>query len=198
MKNLKLEKIWDPVTRVWHWVLALAIVVNWSFGTWMTFDNIEWHFYVGYTVLGLVAFRILWGLVGPRPIRLSALFHTPAATWRYFKRLPRRVPSGTPGHNPIGSLSIIAMLIVIAGQAVSGLFLESEDFFEYAPLNSYVSSETAKIMRWWHGNLADALLVLVVLHVAAVLFYLVWKRENLIKPMFSGWKWVKRDEDDQR
>lgn len=193
MNKLQREKIWDPVTRMWHWVLALAIVVNWSFGTFMSFDTVEWHFYTGYLILGLLAFRLLWGFVGPRPVRFRTfLNNTPASTWQYFKTLTRREPSGTPGHNPLGSLAVLAMLTVIAGQGFSGLFIEADDFFEYGPLNGYVSEATVKFMSGWHHTLADVILVLVILHVVVILFYLFWKRENLIKPMINGWKWVRR------
>jgi len=179
------------VTRLWHWVLAIVIVLNWTFGTFMSFDNIEWHFYLGYTAIGLVVFRLLWGLIGPAPIRLSALVPTPSATLRYMQSMGSRHPSGTRGHNPLGSLSVIAMLIVIGVQAFTGLFLESEDFFEYGPLNDVASESTVKTMSAIHHILSDIIVILVALHIAAILFYLIWKKENLIKPMLTGWKWVK-------
>ena len=192
MQGYQREKIWDPVTRLWHWVLALAIGVGWSFGKFMDFDTIEWHFYLGYLVIGLMVFRLLWGFIGPAPVRFKTILPTPSATLKYLKTLGRREPSGSPGHNPLGSLSVIAMLLVITAQPLTGLFIESEDFFESAPLNTYVSEAVANRLNWWHHTLSDIVLVLVVLHVAAILFYLVWKRENLIKPMINGWKWVRR------
>ena len=191
MQGLQLEKIWDPVTRLWHWVLVLAISLGWSFGKFMTFDNIQWHFYIGYLVLGLMLFRFLWGFVGPAPIRYSAIIPTPAATLNYLRHIGRRTPSGSRGHNPVGSLSVIAMLIAIATQAITGLFIASDEFFEYGPLAGYVSEAMVSRLTWWHHFNADLILVLVVLHVSAILFYLVWKKENLVKPMITGWKWVK-------
>lgn len=193
MQGFQREKIWDPVTRVWHWVLVLAMVVGWSFGKFMSFDTIEWHFYLGYLVIGLMAFRVLWGFVGPSPVRFATILPTLSSTLRYLKTLGSRKPSGSPGHNPLGSLAVIAMLVVITVQAIAGLFLESEDFFEYGPLNEYVSEATADSLNWWHDIMADGILILVGLHVAAILFYWLWKKENLVKPMLSGWKWVKRD-----
>lgn len=180
------------MTRLWHWVLALAIVLNWTFGTFMSFDTVVWHFYTGYLILGLIAFRILWGFIGPTPVRFAALLPTPASLLQYLNTIRQREPSGTPGHNPLGSLSIIAMLLVITTQGFTGLFIETEDFFEYGPLNGYVSEETVKFMSGWHHFLSDMILILVLLHVAAIIFYLLWKRENLIQPMISGWKWVRR------
>lgn len=193
MQGYSREKIWDPVTRLWHWALALAVVLNWSFGKFMSFDTVRWHFYGGYLILGLILFRILWGFIGPPPVRFRALLPGPRATLAYLRRLGRREPSGSAGHNPLGSLSVIAMIIVIGAQAFCGLFIESEDFFEYGPLAGYVSAATVSRLTGWHHFLADAILALVLLHVAAILYYWVWKRENLVKPMISGWKWVKND-----
>jgi cytochrome b len=193
LKELQREKIWDPVTRLWHWVLAFAVALNWTFGTYMSFDTVKWHFYTGYLILGLMAFRILWGFIGPAPIRFAAFIPTPASLLQYLKTVHRREPSGTPGHNPLGALSVIAMLVVITAQGCTGLFIETDDFFEYGPLNGYVSEKTADFMSGWHHYLSDVILILVILHVAAIVFYLLWKRENLIKPMISGWKWVRRN-----
>jgi cytochrome b len=192
------EKIWDPVTRLWHWALVLSVGVGWSFGRFMSFDTIQWHFYLGYFTLGLMVFRCLWGVVGPRPVRFAALLPTPRNLLAYLRHVGRRGPSGTPGHNPMGSLSVILMLLAISAQAFTGLFIESDDFFEYGPLAGYVSEATVSRMTWWHHLNADFILALVVLHVSAILFYLIWKNENLIKPMITGWKWVKRDSDQQR
>lgn len=192
MEGYHLEKIWDPVTRLWHWVLVLAVSVGWVFGKYMSFDTVQWHFYIGYLILALMLFRYLWGFAGPTPVRYRAIIPTPTEVFIYLRHMGRREPSGSPGHNPVGSLSVIAMLIVITAQAVTGLFIESDDFFEYGPLAGYVSESVVNRLTWWHHFNADVILVLVVLHVGAILFYLLWKRENLIKPMISGWKWVKR------
>ena len=192
MEGFHLEKIWDPVTRLWHWILVLAVSLGWSFGKFMSFDTIQWHFYIGYLILGLMVFRYLWGFAGPTPVRFRAIIPTPTALLTYLRHMGRREPSGSPGHNPVGSLSVIAMLVVIGAQALSGLFIESDDFFEYGPLAGYVSEAMVNRLTWWHHFNADVILVLVILHVSAILFYLVWKKENLIKPMITGWKWVKR------
>lgn len=158
----------------------------------MSFDTIQWHFYIGYSILGLLIFRYLWGFVGPQPIRYRALFPGIKETFRYLKSIRQRKPSGTPGHNPVGSLSVIAMVLILTAQATSGLFVESDDFFEYGPMVEYVSEATVYQMTWWHRFIADIILILVITHVAAILFYLLWKKENLIKPMINGWKWVKK------
>jgi cytochrome b len=192
------QKIWDPVTRAWHWVLVLSVTVGWSFGKFMSFETIQWHFYLGYLTLGLMVFRWLWGLLGPAPIRLGTLLPRPSELIRYLRHVGQRRPSGAAGHNPLGALSVLTMLVVITAQAVSGLFIESDDFFEYGPLAGYVSETTVSRLTWWHHTLADVVLVLVVLHVAAILFYLLWKRENLIAPMINGWKSVRRSRNENR
>ena len=189
---LRREKIWDPVTRLWHWVFALAVAGNWLLGRFMTFDTIRWHFYGGFFILALLAFRLAWGFVGPAPVRFASFLPTPSGIWRQLRTFFRREPSGAPGHNALGALSVYAMLLVVLGQALSGLFIESDDFFEAAPLHGAVSRGFARAMSAWHHTLPALILILVLLHVAVIFFYLLWKRENLIAAMISGWKWVKR------
>ncbi len=196
MAPLKLQKIWDPVTRLWHWILATLVISNWVIGEFMSFDNIRWHFYLGYTILGLLVFRIIWGFIGPQPVRWSSLLPIPKKIIKYLKDAPKRTPSGTPGHNPVGALSVLALLLILISQATSGLFIESDDFFESAPLVGYVSSSVVNSMTWWHHWLSDILLILVVLHLLAILFYRLWKKENLVKPMITGWKWVRVDKSE--
>jgi cytochrome b len=194
--ELRREKIWDPVTRLWHWVLALVVTTGWCLGKFMTFSTIEWHFYCGYTVLGLIAFRLLWGLVGPQPVRLRTLLPGPRAVLAYVRHLPRRQPSGTPGHNPLGALSVLAMLLLLGAQASSGLFVESDNFFESGPLADQVSEALRDRMSWWHGLLSKGVLGIVAVHVSAIVFYFLWKKENLVGPMLNGWKWVKVSSKD--
>jgi len=179
------------VTRVWHWVLALAVTINWGLGEFMDFDTITWHFYLGYLILGLIGFRIIWGLFGPAPIRFINLLSTPKVIWDYVKTIPKRSPSGTPGHNPLGSLWIFAILLLLTAQATSGLFIESEDFWENGPLFDYVSQDTSDMLYNWHYDLSNIILGMVILHVCVILFYLIWKKENLIKPMINGRKWIR-------
>jgi len=191
LRGYKREKIWDPVIRLWHWVLVIVVVAGWSFGEFMSFSNIEWHFYCGYTVLGLMAFRIFWGFVGPAPVRFGALFPSPVRIFDYAKRLGSREPSGTRGHNPLGALAVLAFIVLLSAQAASGLFIESDDFFESGPLAQFVAESVSDRLTWWHKLIAKLILILVCLHVAAIFYYLLWKKENLVKPMLSGWKWVK-------
>lgn len=180
------------MTRLWHWVLALAVTLCWAFGEFMSFTLIQWHFYLGYLIIGLIVFRLAYGLVGPDPIRLKQLFPKPRELFSYLGRLFKRVPSGTAGHNPLGALSVLLMLVALLVQTGSGLFLESDDFFEAAPLSSLVPSWVVGRLTEVHEISAKVILVLVAVHVSAIVFYRIWKRENLILPMITGWKWVKK------
>jgi cytochrome b len=191
LKGFKREKIWDPVTRLWHWLLVPSICVAWWLGEFMAFDNVEWHFYAGYVVLALMLFRLIWGFAGPVPVRFRSFIYTPKQTLQCLKTMASRNPSGYPGHNPIGSLLLLILLSSMTFQAISGLFIESADFFESAPLAGYISETTMKQLNSWHHLNAKLLLLLVGLHLCAIFYYLLWKKENLIQPMISGWKWVK-------
>lgn len=193
MNELKKKIVWDPVTRVWHWVLVFTVVVGWGLGEFMDFDTVTWHFYTGYLILGLMVFRVVWGLIGPAPIRFINLLPTPSAFSEYIRTIPERSPSGTPGHNPLGSLWILAILVLLTAQGTTGLFIEEEDLYENGPLFDYVSIETSDMLNGWHYYLSNIILGMVILHVSVILFYLFWKKENLIKPMINGWKWVKNN-----
>ncbi len=199
MARLEQQKVWDPLIRLWHWLLAATVITNWIFGEFMSFETVRWHFYLGYAVLGLLAFRLLWGFVGPDAVRWHHFFPTPRALWHYMRKLARREPSGLAGHNPLGALAALGLLLVLLGQAGTGLFIESDDFFESGPLVGYVSQAVINRLTWWHHFLSEVLLALVVLHLSAIGFYQIWKRENLVKPMITGWKWVKcrTPEDDE-
>lgn len=198
MAEYRREKIWDPVTRLWHWILVLAVSLAWGFGEFMRFSTIEWHFYCGYTVLGLMAFRLIWGFCGPQAIRFRALIPTPRSLFSYLRSMGARAPSGTPGHNPVGSLWIIGIIILLTAQASCGLFLVSDDFFESAPLAHMVSDAVSNRLTWWHKLIAKMLLAMVCLHLAAITFYYFWKKENLVIAMITGWKSVKKTTEAQR
>ena len=178
--------------KVGYCTSVISVGLGWIFGRYMDFDTIQWHFYLGYATGILLLIRCLRGVVGPAPIRFSSLFGSISHGTQYLGGLLRRMPSGTPGHNPLGSLSVIAMILLLATQAISGMFIESDDFFESGPLAAYASEAFIRRMTWIHRTLADWILIIVVLHVSAILFYLLWKKENLIKPMITGWKWVKK------
>ena len=185
-------RVWDIPTRVFHWALVATVTAGWLIGENMTFTNIEWHFYLGYATGGLVVFRLFWGLVGPKPAKLSALVPSPKSAINYLKNITKRTPSGVHGHNPLGALSILALLGSLAVMVTTGLFSESEDLFAKAPLAHLVDKSMIQTANAVHEIFAKVLLALVGLHVAALLYYLLWKRENLIRAMVTGMKLVRR------
>ena len=191
MKGYRREAIWDPVTRLWHWALAASVIAGWSLGEFRTFSVMQWHIYLGYLTGCLLLFRYAWGFLGPEPIRHRTLFASLRGLPGYARQFGGRRPSGTPGHNPLGALSVIAMVLALTAQVLTGLFSEDDGLFFSGPLASEVSSDTVLLMTGYHNLFAKAVLVLVGLHVAAILFYLVWKRENLVLPMLNGRKWVR-------
>jgi cytochrome b len=163
----------------------------------MSFDTVVWHFYLGYAILGMLGFRLVWGFVGPTPVRWRNLIPRMSDLVAYINKLGERRPSGSPGHNPLGSLSVLTLLLLLAAQAGTGLFIESEDFFEVGPLYSLVSESVVDRLTWWHHFMSKVLLAVVMLHLAAIFYYRFWKGEDLITPMITGWKWVKNTTDNE-
>ena len=188
----QLEKVWDPVVRLTHWAMVVTVISGYLIGENMSFSNINWHFWLGYGTGAVVLIRLLWGLVGPRPARLASLFYAPVKILGYLSSAGARKPSYWPGHNPLGALSALALWAVLAGMVVTGLMSESEDFFATGPLGAYIDSDLRLTMTAWHDRLHAFVLPLVGLHLAAILFYAVWKKENLVRPMVTGWKLVRR------
>jgi cytochrome b len=174
-------RVWDLPTRLFHWLLAacvIGLVVTGKQGA------MDWHARLGYAVLTLLAFRLVWGILGGRWSRFSSFVYSPGSVLAYLRRQAH--PDHLIGHNPLGALSVFAMLLVLAAQVATGLIGDDEIAFT-GPLNRFVASSTGLAATWYHKAIGQWLLIgLVVLHVAAVLFYLWKKRENLVRPMLVG------------
>ena len=183
-------RVWDPALRLFHWALVVAVATAWGLGEFGP-AIMTWHVWAGYAVCGLVLFRVLWGVAGPRTARFAAFLAGPRAVARYAATLPLREPSRWPGHSPLGGWAVVAMLLLLAAQAGTGLVSDPEDYINVGPLAHLVSPETSRAANGWHAWLSRALLALVALHVAVVLFYRLWKREDLIGPMIHGRKRVR-------
>lgn len=176
-------RVWDLPTRLFHWALVAALLGLFATaylpGSW-----IVWHSRLGYTVLALVLFRIVWGFTGGRWSRFAAFIYAPRSVLAYLRG--RAHPDHLVGHNPLGAASVFAMLGVLLAQAGSGLVTDDEIAFT-GPLNRFVSSANGLTATWYHKDVGQWLLVgLVVLHIGAVLYYLVFKKDNLVKPMIAG------------
>lgn len=173
--------IWDLPTRLFHWLLVLSIVAlvvtGKAGGSWM-----EWHGRLGLLVLGLLVFRLLWGVMGSTYARFAGFFPTPAKVAAYL-----RGQWHAPGHNPLGACSVLALLAVPLFQALTGL-VANDDIAFVGPLYDLVGRDLSNLATRWHLLAVNVLLALVALHVAAILFYAHIKKDNLVKPMVLGWK----------
>ena len=182
VRQLPQVRIWDLPTRVFHWVLALSVVgliITGNVGG----NAMVWHFRIGLGVLALLLFRLVWGLVGGRWSRFSAFIYSPRSIIQYFKGNGK--PEHSVGHTPTGAGSVFALLIVLLAQVGSGL-ISDDEIASAGPLVRFVSGATSNIATNYHTNIGKwIILALVLLHVAAILFYL-WRKQNLIKPMLSG------------
>ncbi|TWI34545.1 cytochrome b/b6 domain-containing protein [Paracoccus sulfuroxidans] len=185
-------RLWDPLLRGFHWLLAFFVILAWCLGQFGP-SKMTLHFWCGYVVAGLLIFRLVWGFVGPAPARFSHFLRGPGEIGGYLRGMFLREPSYWPGHNPLGALSVIAMLAVLATQITTGLISDPDDYINVGPLASYVSSATRSKAVGWHELGANLILLLVLLHLAVILFYRFWKREDLIKPMLNGKKLVRKD-----
>ena len=180
-------RLWDPLLRLFHWALALAVALAWTLGKFGP-DVMTLHFIVGYGVTGLLAFRLVWAIVGPRTARFSSFVYRPAAILHYLRGMATRRPSGWRGHNPLGGLYVVVLLAALTVQVLTGLIADPEDYINAGPLAGLVPLSVSRMALSWHDTIATVLLGLVVLHLAAIGFYRVWKREDLIRPMITGWK----------
>jgi cytochrome b len=182
----KRQRVWDLPVRVFHWALVILVVsqiVTVSIGG----NAMEYHVLGGYAILTLAAFRIVWGFIGTRTARFMGFVRGPRAVLQYARSLTHDDPEHHPGHNPLGGWSVMAMLASLLVQAVSGLFADDE-IMTTGPLWKYVSDDTASLFNIIHEANALVLLTLICIHLAAILFYLMVKKQNLILPMFSGSK----------
>lgn len=180
-----LVRIWDLPTRLFHWLLALCVI---GLVTTAQLGHMEWHFRFGYGVLTLLIFRLFWGLVGGHWSRFSAFLYSPASLWRYLRG--HAEPSHALGHSPTGALSVFALLFFLLAQVGTGLFSDDE-IAASGPLARLVSGEIVSLASWYHGKVGKlVLIVLVITHILAILYYLWRKRQNLVRPMIWGDKEV--------
>jgi cytochrome b len=178
-------RVWDLPTRLFHWLLAAAVigaVVTAKIGG----NAMVWHFRLGLLVMGLLLFRTVWGLVGGHWSRFASFLYAPATVLRYLRGQSRPGERLDVGHNPLGALSVFALLGVLALQVGTGLVADDE-IANVGPLNRFVSSETGLSATSWHQSFGQWVIIgLALLHVAAIVYYAVARRQNLVHPMLSG------------
>ena len=177
--------IWDLPVRIVHWLLTVLI-----FGAWYTVTvsgDMQRHMLIGQAILCLLVFRVIWGFAGTRYARFSSFVFGPRTIIEYAKSILSRSGGGYAGHNPLGFLAVFAMLLLIGIQVTTGLFATDGDFYE-GPLNHLVSGRTGREITDIHYLNFDVLAIMIAIHIVAIFFYLLYKRENLIWPMFTGTK----------
>jgi cytochrome b len=175
-------RVWDLPTRVFHWALALCIVGLLITGN-VGGNAMVWHFRIGLTVLALLLFRLVWGLVGGRWSRFAAFIYSPGSIINYLKGNGK--PEHSVGHTPTGAGSVFALLAILLAQVASGL-VSDDEISNAGPLTRFVSTATVNLATNYHKNIGKwIILALVALHIAVIVFYL-WRKQNLIKPMLQG------------
>jgi cytochrome b len=168
--------VWDLPLRLWHWALAASVLIAWFTPT--VYDGL--HRIVGYGVIGLLAFRLIWGFLGSRYSRFRMVGVRLRAAPFYLWNLRRGITGRYIGLNPAGTLMLVALLVSLAVSSITGALSVTVTFFGV----------------WWiedtHAYASDAVIVLVVLHVVGVVLMSVLQRENLIRAMFTGRKRIRR------
>ncbi|MEO8062421.1 MAG: cytochrome b/b6 domain-containing protein [Pseudomonadota bacterium] len=172
-------RVWDVPTRLVHWLIVLLVAASWWSGET---GRMEYHRYSGYLLLGLVAFRLYWGLFGASTARFRQFVRGPRVILSYL----RGRWETSPGHNPLGALSAVVLLVLLCAQIVLGLFAVDVDGIESGPLSAHVSFAVGRACAKLHHQVFDVLLLVIGVHIAAVLFYVLVKKQNLIAAMFHG------------
>jgi cytochrome b len=193
-------KVWDAPVRLFHWALVAFIALSFVTGEFGGFDftmpvtgkmvgNLDIHMWSGLAILALVLFRIVWGFVGSDTAKFSDFVRGPGAIFTYVGGIFRKSGKFIAGHNPAGGLVVIVILVLLLMQAVTGLFAKEDDFFgNTGPLYSLVSEETAAILTKRHHQVWGYIELVILLHIAANVFYWIVLKQNLIVAMFTGKK----------
>jgi cytochrome b len=178
-------RVWDLPTRVFHWLLAATVigsVVSAKIGD----SALVWHMRLGLLALALLVFRLAWGFVGGRWSRFGSFLYAPGSVRAYLRGDAGPQGRYEVGHSPLGALSVFALLVLLLVQVATGLVADDE-VATTGPLNRFVESALALKATGWHKSFGQYLVItLVVLHIGAVLYYLLKKQRDLIGPMWHG------------
>ena len=182
-------KVWDLPVRLFHWLMVVLIAAAW--GT-QEFGLMDWHMRVGWSILTLLLFRVVWGFVGSDTARFSRFLRSPAAAFQHLARLRQREPDGEIGHNAAGGWMVLVMLVLIGVQGGTGLFANDDSDTE-GPLMHLVDKGRSDWLSHIHSINFNLIEAVIVLHVLAILAYAVLKRQNLVRPMVTGTKRLPTD-----
>jgi cytochrome b len=176
--------IWDLPTRLVHWLLVALVFFSWGSAE---YNQMDLHRYSGYALLGVVVFRVYWGFFGSNTARFTQFVKGPRAIADYLRGNDGRPTTHKSiGHNPLGALSVLALLALLLTQIGLGLFAVDVDGLESGPLSYLVSFDVGRACAEVHEVVFNLLLAMIVLHVVAIFFYLFFKRDNLLGPMITG------------
>lgn len=181
---MKQVKVWDLATRLFHWLLVLLVVA-----AWLTIENrmIEAHEFIGHSIFALLLFRLMWGFIGSTTARFSNFVKPPLKALSYLKKSLSLQADYSTGHNPAGGWMVIIMLIFFGFQTISGMLANNDLGFSGA-LSDSISKSLSDTMTQLHALNFNILLALIWLHLVAVFFYVLVKKTNLVKAMWSGKK----------
>lgn len=174
-------RIWDWPLRLFHWLLVLAVTGAYVTGK-LGGELTDWHARFGSLILGLIIFRLIWGLIGTTHARFVSFF----PTWSRLSAYVRGDWNGL-GHNPVGALAVLALLTILSVLVGTGLFANDDIAFE-GPLFNLIDKDLSDKLSGWHIRGVNVLLVLLGLHISAIVFYQRIKKADLLKPMLTGKK----------
>lgn len=177
-------KVWDSATRLFHWALVICIL-----GAWVTIENrwITAHEIFGLIILGLVAFRLCWGFIGSTTARFNSFITKPTVAIKYLNASLRSESEHFTGHNPSGGWMVLGLLALLLFQSISGLY-SNDDLGFTGPLADSISKELSDLLTGWHALSFNLILLAIWVHLVAVFFYVLVKKDNLVKAMITGKK----------
>ncbi|MEO5699083.1 MAG: cytochrome b/b6 domain-containing protein [Casimicrobiaceae bacterium] len=184
-------KVWDSPVRLFHWALAALLVAQVVTGKIGGSAAMTWHLRGGCAILTLVLFRLVWGVIGSHYARFSSFVRGPAKVLRYARSLVRPPHDPHVGHNPLGGWMVLLMLALLLAQAVLGLYA-NDDIATDGPWAKFITKDLSDALSTWHRQLAWVIVGAAAMHVAAVLYYRVVLRQDVIGPMMTGVKRLPR------
>jgi cytochrome b len=180
------RRVWDLPVRIFHWALVVAVLG--AYGShYLSVTLFKVHLWFGYAVLVLVSFRILWGLFGTRHARFWHFLRGPITIIRYAVDMLMQRDRHYAGHNPLGAWMVMALLLALLAQAITGLY-GNDEIFNFGPLYGYISNDQSIYITGYHRQLFYWIVGAIALHIAAVVYHRVARGENLVRSMFTGRK----------
>ncbi len=174
--------IWDIAIRLFHWLLVICFIG--AFATIKT-NHVEWHALFGCIIAGLLFFRIMWGFFGSQTARFRYFFK-PHKIIAYLQNKEKPL-----GHNPLGALMVLGFIFILSLQIILGLFSNDDILFD-APFAHLIERSLSDKITWIHINLSKLIIFMVVIHVGAVLYYWLKKKQNLVITMIRGWQYQEK------